>query len=223
MGFIVLAISVGQLLLVISEDNGSAWRILANHEAELQSLLKISGDYQAVMLRTLVAGVVSNVPALLIQHLTEIIEALGNTIEVNHRAILNALTSKLPMNGPRAPPLEVVDDEMNEESPADASLRRFKEELPTELEQEVKHIGYLLSAQRISAEVLSNIVCSQEDEAAGEMEGDSDAESVHDYDESQANDNPVTADKIPIEIAEAVKAHQIVEKVSKSFSHFNST
>lgn len=120
------------------------------------------------------------------------------------------------MNGPRAPQLEVVDDEMNEESPADASMRRFKEELPTELEQEVKHIGYLLSAQRISAEVLSNIVCSQEDEAAGEMEGDSDAESVQDYDASQANENPVTADKIPVEIAEAVKAHQIVEKVSKN-------
>lgn len=106
---------------------------------------------------------------------------------------------------------------MNEETDADASLRRLREELPTELEQEIRYVGYLLSAQRISAEVLSNMICSPEDEDANEdIDDRSDAESVQDYDASTngQNGSHVSADKITAEAAEIIKAHQIVEKVS---------
>ena len=155
----------------------------------------------------------SNVPVLLMQNLTGIIEALSKTIAINHRTVLNEITSKLPLANESKPlQIEVMDEEMTEESEADASLRRLKEELPSELEQEVKFIGYLLSAQRISAEVLSNI-CTPDDEDI-EVDDKSDAESVQDYDiTQQQNGNRLVADKIPLEIAEAVKAHQIVEKV----------
>jgi HEAT repeat-containing protein 3 len=47
-----IAISVAQCLLVISEDNAAAARILANYGTEFQSLLKIDGDFHFVMLRT---------------------------------------------------------------------------------------------------------------------------------------------------------------------------
>lgn len=107
---------------------------------------------------------------------------------------------------------------MNSETEADASLRRLKDELPTELEREIKHVGYLLSAQRISAEVLSNMVCSQDDdEMSEEIDDKSDAESVQDYDANQngnQNGNNLNADKITTEAAEIIKALQIVEKVS---------
>lgn len=73
--FIILAITVGQCLLVISEDNATAWRVLSNFSTEFQSLLKVDGDFQATILRTVVAGIMSNVPVLRMQHFKEIIEA----------------------------------------------------------------------------------------------------------------------------------------------------
>lgn len=163
----------------------------------------------------------ANVPALLNQHLTAIIEALSKTIEINHRTILNAITSKLPLNeATQSARIELIDEEMTEETEEDASLRRLNDELPTELEQEIKHIGYLLSAQRISAEVLSNIVCSHgEEEIMDEADDKSDAESVQDYDSTQNGNGiqRVVGDKVPIEIVEIIKSQQIVEKVRNTF------
>lgn len=163
-------------------------------------------------------------PPLLIHFLSfsGIIEALSKTIEINHRSVLNAITSKLPLNESKAPLLEVMDEEMTEETEADASLRRLREELPTELDQEIKLVGYLLSAQRISAEVLSNIVCTQEDEEmADDADDRSDAESVQDYDiTQQTNGAQRGGDKIPIEIVEVVKSQQIVEKVRRISVNF---
>lgn len=169
------------------------------------------------MLRTLVAGIMSNVPALLMQHLTEIIEVLAKAIEVNHRSVLNELTSKLPFNGSTAPPVEVIDEEMNDETDADASLRRLKDEMPTAIEQEVKFVGYLLSAQRMSAEILSNICTPDDEETNEDIDDRSDAESVHDYEVGQQqNGNHIAEDKIPVEVSEAINAHQVVEKVNLS-------
>lgn len=201
---------------MISEDNNTAWRVLANFSSDLQNLLRITAcDYQSVILRTVVAGICSNVPELLLQNLTLIIDALSQTIGINHRTVLNSITSKLPLNGATPPQIEVLDEEMNEESEADASTRRLKEDLPSELDQEVKMIGYLLSAQRISAEVLSNICTPEDDQTNEEVDDNSDPESVHDYDlNQQVNGNKLVADKIPLEIAEGIKAHQIVEKVN---------
>lgn len=97
---------------------------------------------------------------------------------------------------------------------ADASLRRLQEDQPTEIGMEVKLAGYLLSAQRMSAEILSNICNPDEDSMSEDFDDKSDAESVHDYDVS-GNITQTKADKIPVEMAEAIKAHQIVEKVKK--------
>lgn len=105
---------------------------------------------------------------------------------------------------------------MNTESEADASLRRLNEELPSDLEQEIKFTGYLLQAQRISAEVLSNMICSPDDEALEDIDDKSDAESVQDYDGQNGNGSVASADKISAEAAEVLKAHNVVEKVSTS-------
>lgn len=106
---------------------------------------------------------------------------------------------------------------MNTESEADASLRRLNEELPSDLEQEIKFTGYLLQAQRISAEVLSNMICSpDDDEAFEDIDDKSDAESVQDYDAQNGNGSHASADKITAEAAEVIKAHKVVEKVGLS-------
>ena len=145
-------------------------------------------------------------------------DALSKTLEINHRTILNEITSRLPLNedeSQRAAPVEIVDDEMNEETEAEASTRRLRENMPTSLEKDVTEIAYLLSAQRIAAEILTNICSNEESEINEEMEDDlSEAESVHDYDTSEQSQNGnVTGDKIPVEVSEAVKAYKIVEKV----------
>jgi hypothetical protein len=158
----------------------------------------------------------SNVPVLLMQNLREIIEALGKTLDVNHRSVLNAITSKFPLAS-EAPQIDVIDDEMNEESEADGALRRYRDDQPTELEQELKLVGYLLSAQRMAAEILSNICTPDDDNGLEDIDDKSDAESVQDYETgAQLMQNNLSADKIPIEVAEAIKANQIVEKVLKT-------
>ena len=50
-----------------------------------------------------------------------------------------------------------------EETEEAAALRRRRQELPTERDIGIRNIGYLLDAQRVSAEVLTNL-CSADDE-----------------------------------------------------------
>lgn len=186
--------------------------------------MTLEGDYKTVMLRTVIAGVTSNVPVLSLHNFSSIIEALNKTIEINHRQVLNEITSRLPLNesAPKTVPnVEIVDENMEEETEEQASTRRLREDLPTDLDNEIKDVGYLLSAQRTAAEVLTNI-CSSEDAESNENSDDvSDPESVHDYDISEhQNGNQVCADKISVEISEAVKALKIVEKVRTFFIHY---
>lgn len=212
----ILAISVGQCLLVISEDNPTAWRILSEYGTVFQDLMRIEGDFKAVILRTVAAGITSNVPVLAMQNLSLIMDALTKTLEINHRTVLNEITSRLPLNENEnhAAPVEIVDDEMNEETEEEASARRLREDMPTAIEKDVKEIGYLLSAQRIAAEILTNICSNEDSETNEDMEDDlSEPESVHDYDTNEQPNGTIAADKIPVEVSEAVKAHKIVEKV----------
>lgn len=179
--------------------------------------MRIEGDFKAVILRTVVAGITSNVPVLAMQNLSLIMDALSKTLEINHRTVLNEITSRLPLNENEnsATPVEILDDEMNEETEEEASVRRLREDMPTTLEKDVKDIGYLLSAQRIAAEILTNICSNEDSEANEDMEDDlSEAESVHDYDITEQPNGNIVGDKIPVEVSEAVKAHKIVEKVS---------
>jgi hypothetical protein len=191
---------------------------LAEFSSVFEKLLQLDGSHKATILRTVIAGVCSNVPMLSMQNLSLVIQALSKTVEINQRQVLNELTSRLPLNEgetekKNAPAVEIVDEEMDDETETEASARRLREDLPTELDNDIKDVGYLLSAQRTAAEVLTNI-CSTEDTEMSEMD-DSDPESVHDYDVSeQQNGNQVSADKIASEISEAIKAHKIVEKVS---------
>jgi hypothetical protein len=55
------------------------------------------------------------------QNLRDIVEALGKTLDINNRSVLNAVTSKLPIE-PEAPQIDVMDDEMNDESEVDTNV-----------------------------------------------------------------------------------------------------
>jgi HEAT repeat-containing protein 3 len=180
----------------------------------LKNVLKIDQNVQAAMLVTSVAAIMANVPELKAQFLKDIIEALSKVLDINHRTLLNEITSKLPLNNEQqSNNVELIDEEMTDETEDDAAIRRLKEDLPSDLDVEKKTVGNLLSAQRIAVEVISNICTNDDEEMKSDMvDDDSDAESVHDYDVN-GGEQQVSADKIPIEIVEAIKAHQIVNKI----------
>lgn len=209
------AISVGQLLLVISEDNASAWKSLGKFGNDLQSILKTDQNLQSSMLITSIAATMANVPELRAQYLKDIIEALGKVLNVNHRSLINDITSKLPLNGEQPETnMEVIDEEMTEETDDQASIRRLKDDLPSNLENEKKLLANLLSAQRIVVEVISNICTSDEEDSKANSIGDedSDSDSIHDY-EVNGDDQQLSANTIPIEIVEIIKSSELVAKI----------
>lgn len=167
-----ISIAVAQCLLVISEDNTTAWRLLSSHAHELLALLTVEPAPLAegsLLLATLAAGIVSNVPVLAAVHLSAIFHTLSRTLEANHRTALGDLTSSMPLTGgggSKKTEIFVADnapEAMEEESDAAASARRRKQDLPSALEIATKHVGWLLEAQRVAAEIVTNL-CSADDE-----------------------------------------------------------
>lgn len=59
--------------------------------------------------------------------------------------------------------VEVAEQQMDQETESEASLRRRKQDLPTENDTEVKYVGWVLEAQRVAAETITNL-CSSDDD-----------------------------------------------------------
>lgn len=149
----------------MSEDNPNAWRILNQFSPQLVLLLSIDKTEKSVFLRTLAAGILSNVPALATTHLTQIFPTLSTALDINHRVALGKLTSLLPLDKEKENlEIEVADENvpMEEETDEQAQLRRRRQDLPTELDIHVKYTGWLLEAQRVAAETITNL-CSSDD------------------------------------------------------------
>lgn len=159
-------------------------------------------DFQSLLLRTIVAGIMSNVPSLLLHNLQSIIDVLSRTLNFNHRSVLNEITSELPLHETTNLEIEVVD----EQNTLDSVEMPHQESQP-ELEQKIKLVGFLLSAQRMAAEILSNI-CSPEDNETDEFEDFNASD-----DDMNSEEKLQVMDRLPIEISEAIIRHKIVEKV----------
>lgn len=128
--------------------------------------MTIDNEEKSVFLRTLAAAILANVPALATTHINQIFGTLSTALEVNHRSALGTLTSSLPLDDPADDGLQIetIDDEnrMEEETDEQAHLRRRRQDLPTESDVHVKHVGWLLEAQRVAAETITNF-CSSDD------------------------------------------------------------
>lgn len=212
-----IAISVAQCLLVISEENPNSWNVFNNHVPEFICLLNIEGDHCHTFLRTLAAGILSNIPALAAAYVSKIFPAISVTLDVNHKTVLGEITSILPLSNERnSTELEVKMDVMDgeEESDEAASLRRRKQDLPTDSEIKVKHVGYLLDAQKVAAEIVTNHCATDDEWIDNDADDASDNESVHDYDDnSKANSTIQNTDKLPVEVLEAIKSFCLVDKL----------
>lgn len=158
---------MAQCLLVISEDNAIAWRVL-NHFAEDIVSIITNGENteQTTMLRTVVAAILTNVPSLSSTYMGQIFNTLHQTLSINHRMALGKLTSLIPLNendDQNKIDIEVsADDRMEEETEQEATKRRRAQDLPTEYDLEAKYVGWILESQRIAAETITNICSSDE-------------------------------------------------------------
>ncbi|XP_055375788.1 HEAT repeat-containing protein 3 [Condylostylus longicornis] len=209
-----IAIGVAQCILVISEDNRNTWTILMEYfvPQAMNALNNLDEDFQHVMLRTVLAAILSNIPAVAAANSNLILTTLSKTLNFSHKEILNRISSTLPLEK-KDDFSEINENFIEEETAAEANLRHRKMDLPSDIEIEIKNVGLLLEAQRIAAETISNL-CSQEDEEWVD-EDESDNEMVHDYDVSNhsSSTNLQNIDKIPVEILEAVKSLGLVEQL----------
>uniref|UniRef100_A0A1B0CF12 SYO1-like TPR repeats domain-containing protein n=1 Tax=Lutzomyia longipalpis TaxID=7200 RepID=A0A1B0CF12_LUTLO len=211
-----IAIAVCQCLLIISEDNPTSWAVLSACGSAFGSLLTLEGGFPECLLRTLAAGIMANVPALSEPYLQQILTSLSKTLDENHRAVLGDLTSDLPLlQKEEVPELEVAEEsrrmELDETDDA-AARRRRKADLPTPLETKVKHVGWLLEAQRVAGETLTNLSSSDDDGNSDDYVEDSEDESINDGDTSSSG-NLQMCDKLPVEILEGIKSLNIIEKL----------
>ncbi|KAI8119263.1 HEAT repeat-containing protein 3 [Lucilia cuprina] len=213
-----ISISVAQCLLVVSENNPKSWLVLNQHVPNFLCLLSVTGDYGHAYLRTLSAGILSNAPALAASYAGTILQSLTEVLDTNHQTALSGI-SNLPNkeNKDQAPELEIKMDTQDDETEEAAANRRRRQELPTADDIAVRDVGYLLDAQRIAAEVITNL-CSSEEEEWDDVEDEeiSESESVVDYETNQSNGSTTNlneGDKLPLEIVEAIKSLGLVDKL----------
>lgn len=160
--------AVAQCLLVISEDNPIAWRVLNHFAQDIVALITtLEHTEQNIVLRTVAAAILSNVPSLSTIYINQIFDTLNLALDINHRTLLGNLTSSLPLDDDvkeaNSADVEVRGEEqMEEETEDEACARRRKQDLPTEHDIRIKHVGWTLEAQRIAAETITNL-CSTDD------------------------------------------------------------
>lgn len=105
------AIAVAQCLIVISEDNPSSWKVLCNYGQEFSSLLVLEENHSQVLLRSLSAGIMANVPALAEPYMNQILISLSKTLDIQHRSVLAKITSNLPLlEQTNSHEIEITDD-----------------------------------------------------------------------------------------------------------------
>jgi len=205
---IEIAISVAQALLVISEDNSATWNVLTEFSNDLLALLALDGDHSKLTLAAFTAGIIANVPALSAAHFSQILTTISKTLDINQKQVLCNVSSKIPLDQkePQNIELELQDETQMEEETTEELEARRKKMLPTTLDLEVRQIELLMLAQRIAAETLTNICCS--DEGSDQSMEDSDSDSVNEFG-TEVQD----CDKLPVEMFEALRALGLVEKL----------
>ncbi|XP_013101646.1 HEAT repeat-containing protein 3 [Stomoxys calcitrans] len=213
-----IAVSVAQCLLVVTENNPKSWVVLNVHVPNFLCLLSLKGDYGHAYLGTLAAGILSNAPALAASYSSTILKTLSEVLDTNQQTALNSIIGlSVEESKENAPELEINMDTQDDESEEAAANRRRRQELPTKADLAVRNIGYLLDAQRVAAEVITNL-CSPDDEEWSDMDDEavSENESIVDYESKMSNGSTTNlneGDKLPLDIIEAIKSLVLVDKL----------
>lgn len=145
-----IVIAVLQCLFVVVEDNPVAMaKVKSNAEKQLQSLLGQEGnDPEILLMKILSSGVIintcgGNITVLPPEVINQILSTLAATLAIDHRFVCNQLSSSVPLKDPTG----VAD------TPKDKAAKQ--------LENQLKSVSHMLSAQQSSLEIIANI-CSGE-------------------------------------------------------------
>ncbi|XP_016984453.2 uncharacterized protein LOC108048372 [Drosophila rhopaloa] len=206
-----IAISVAQLVLVVSENNSSSWNVLAGSSA-LPELLSVPAESHAQLyLNALAAGILCNVPACSAAHTREILTSLDKLLTIDPQAQLLSCKNEIlnAKSNNEAPVLEISmeTEEMTESQSANPSK-------PNQCDADVtlKNLEHLLDAQRLVAEIVTNLGSSDEQSNWDTDSEQSETEIVADYD---MEDDPVDsgAGGLPANFLETIKQNKVVEKL----------
>uniref|UniRef100_A0A1B0AH86 SYO1-like TPR repeats domain-containing protein n=1 Tax=Glossina pallidipes TaxID=7398 RepID=A0A1B0AH86_GLOPL len=221
-----IAISVAQFFLVVSENNPKSWKVLNDHVPNFLCLLSLTGDYGQAYLCSLAAAILTNVPALAASYNVTMLRALAGVLKINHQIVISSVIANISnlsnlISQPETLELEIKMDTTDDESEEAAANRRRRQELPTEADIAVRDIGYLLDAQRVAAEVITNL-CSDEDDYHDEDGNDIDDESISenecvvDYESNKSSEsslNLLEGDKFTFDVIDVIKSLSMVEQL----------
>ncbi|XP_043654573.1 uncharacterized protein LOC122620944 [Drosophila teissieri] len=206
-----VAISVAQLVLVVSENNSSSWNVLASSNILPELLVVPTESYAQLYLNALAAGILCNVPACAAAHTREILNSLDKLLAIDPQAQLQSCKTEIQNAKSRneAPVLEISME--TEEMTETQSTNQSK---PNQCDAEValKNIEHLLDAQRLVAEIITNLGSSDEQSNWDTDSEQSESESVADYEmEDETADSG--SGGLPANFLETIKQNKVIEKL----------
>lgn len=206
-----IALSVAQLVLVVSENNSNSWNLLAN-AGILPELLTVPAEsHGQLYLNALAAGILCNVPACSAAHTKEILTSLDQLLTIDTQAQLLNCKSEIQTAKSKneAPVLEIS---METEELTEAQGINQPKGSENEAEAAISNLEHLLDAQRLVAEIITNLGSSDDQSEWGSDSNQSETESVADYEmEEDAADSG--AGGLPANFLETIKQNEVVQKL----------
>ncbi|XP_017031711.1 HEAT repeat-containing protein 3 [Drosophila kikkawai] len=206
-----IALSVAQLVLVVSENNSSSWNLLANANILPELLTVPAESHGQLYLNALAAGILCNVPACAAAHTREILTSLNQLLTIDTQAQLLGCKSEIQTAKSKneAPVLEIS---METEELSEAQSANPAKTNESEGEEALQNLEHLLDAQRLVAEIITNLGSSDDQSEWGSDSNQSETESVADYEmEEDAADSG--SGGLPANFLETIKQNQMVQKL----------
>ncbi|EDV43175.1 uncharacterized protein Dana_GF18357 [Drosophila ananassae] len=206
-----ISLSVAQLVLVISENNSSSWNLLASAGILPELLATPAENHGQLYLSALAAGILCNVPACSAAHTKEILNGLDPLLSIDAQAQLGNCRTQIQdvKSKNEAPVLEIS---METEELTETQTVNEPKSGQSDAEAVLKDLEHLLDAQRLVAEIITNLGSSDDQSNWDSASDQSETESVADYDmEEDAEDSG--AGGLPANFVETIKLNNVVQKL----------
>ncbi|KAH8271428.1 hypothetical protein KR018_009832 [Drosophila ironensis] len=206
-----VSLSVAQLLLVVSENNTASWNLLASAGILPELLGKAAESHGQLYLGALAAGILCNVPACSAAHSGQILSSLDRLLIIDTQSeLVNSKSQIEDVKSKNEVPLLEISME-TEEATEPQAVSQPKSN-PSEAELTIKNMEYLLDAQRLVAEIITNLVSSDDQSNWDSASEESETECVADYDMDE--DTAETGeDGLPPNFVETLKQNNVVQKL----------
>lgn len=206
-----VAISVAQLVLVVSENNSSSWNVLASSTILPELLVAPTESHAQLYLNALAAGILCNVPACAAAHTREILNSLDKLLSIDPQAQLQSCKSEI-LNAKSKNEAPVLEISMETEDMTETQSANQSKPNQCDAEVALKNLEHLLDAQRLVAEIITNLGSSDEQSNWDTDSEHSESESVADYDmEDETADSG--SGGLPANFLETIKQNKVIEKL----------